>query len=624
MKKTAICLLLALVTVFAVACNKGGGPGGDTPEDPDAQYHRIVEDSGEKVWSAGAQVIVLPTARGSLVDEAAVEFSRIFKMATDLPVELEYEADVTSLDPDNYYYFIGKTDALAEEGIDISYDLLGDSGVNIQTRGNVTYMSGATDKGTLYSVYEYMNRAYGYEFYAAGEEYTDDGTDANWMVFDYIYRPSVANPCMMSGELNADSSLYYKYRFQNYYETWVADASNNVYYAHTYFQILDPDIYYEDHKDWYSPDDKHQNLCLTRDPAMIDEFVARCKQILTEDEGRHKYFMLGQQDNFEFCECASCKQRTEELGGFVSAVVLEFSNEVVSRLNEWLEEEYPGREVIFVIFAYNATKEPPVKWNEAEQKWEPISEHLRTVKNLSVQYVPNLCDYYDPYTESFVGDHVEGWAVMTDILTIWEYSTNFDNYLDCFHNFRSMAENLRLFEKHGVDYIVEQSSYSTPTSAFSELRLYLWSKLMWDCTLDTDTLIADFMQHYYYKDAAEDVTAYFNAIYGHVDELAEQYGVTVRSNGNECMNKNYWRYTDLDPIKKCIDGAFTAIEPLKTSDPELYETLYDRVDKQALWVDYWIGTWYEMYVGDIDEYMKDWVSRARSHGITMYGEGVYI
>ena len=227
MKKTAICLFLALVTVFAVACNKGGDPGGDTPEDPDAQYHRIVEDSGEKVWSAGAQVIVLPTARGSLVDEAAVEFSRIFKMATDLPVELEYEADVTSLDPDNYYYFIGKTDALAEEGIDISYDLLGDSGVNIQTRGNVTYMSGATDKGTLYSVYEYMNRAYGYEFYAAGEEYTDDGTDANWMVFDYIYRPSVANPCMMSGELNADSSLYYKYRFQNYYETWVSISKSS-------------------------------------------------------------------------------------------------------------------------------------------------------------------------------------------------------------------------------------------------------------------------------------------------------------------------------------------------------------------------------------------------------------
>ena len=103
MKKTAICLFLALVTLFAVACNKGGDTGGDTPEDPDAQYHRIVEDSEEKVWSAGAQVMVLPDARGSLVDEAATEFSRIFKMATGLSVELEHEADVTGLDPDNYY-----------------------------------------------------------------------------------------------------------------------------------------------------------------------------------------------------------------------------------------------------------------------------------------------------------------------------------------------------------------------------------------------------------------------------------------------------------------------------------------------------------------------------------------
>ena len=623
MKKTVICLRLALGTVCAGACNKGGGPGGDTPEDPDAQYHRIVEDSNEKVWSAGAQVMVLPDARGSLVDEAATEFSRIFKMATGLSVELEYEADVTELDPNNYYYFIGDTDALQEEEIDISYELLGDSGVNIQTRDNVTYMAGATNKGTLYAVYEYMNRAYGYEFYAEGEEYTDDGTDANWKIFDYIYRPSIANPCMMAGELNADSSLYYKYRFQNYYEAWVSDGSE-VYYAHTYFKILDPDIYYEDHNNWYSPDKEHKNLCMTRDPAMIGEFVANCKKILEADGGLHKYFMLGQEDNFEFCGCTSCTQRVEELGGFTSAVVLEFTNEVVRRLNEWLEAEYPDREVIFVMFAYNNTKEPPVTWNEAEQKWEPVSDTLYTEKNLSVQYVPNFCDYYAPYSESkSIADHIDGWAALTDILTIWEYSTNFDNYFDCFHNFNSMAENIRLFESYGVDYIVEQSAYSTPTSEFSELRLYLWSKLMWDCTLDTDTLIADFMQHYY-KDAAEGVTAYFNAIYGHVDELVETYGITVRSGGNECMNKSYWTYTTLSSIEDCIEEAFTAIEPLKTSDNELYEELYDRIDKQALWVQYWMSYWYEIYIDDIDAYKADWVSRARSHGITMYSEGVYI
>ena len=34
--------------------------------------------------------------------------------------------------------------------------------------------------------------------------------------------------------------------------------------------------------------------------------------------------------------------------------------------------------------------------------------------------------------------------------------------------------------------------------------------------------------------------------------------------------------------------------------------------------------WYEIYIDDIDAYKADWVSRARSHGITMYSEGVYI
>lgn len=176
-----------------------------------------------------------------------MEFIDLFKQATDISAGLEYESDVT-VEKDCYYYFIGHTAALDENEIDYSYSLLGDSGVVIQTIENAVYMTGATEKGTLYAVYEYMNRAFGYEFYAADEVFIGDGTDADWLAFDYVYRPSIANPCLMAGELNFDEELYYQYRFQNYYQTWMAKNSD-VYYAHTYFKILPKSDYQKSHPD---------------------------------------------------------------------------------------------------------------------------------------------------------------------------------------------------------------------------------------------------------------------------------------------------------------------------------------------------------------------------------------
>ena len=622
MKRKLLCSILAVLMLFCTACN-----GGNKPFDGDGDdgiYHVVVEKTKEKIWKENEQTVVLPDGCDEMAETAGAEFVRLFTEATELKLGFAYESEVT-VSPDGYYYFIGDTDALAERKIDCSYELLGDSGVVIKTVGNADYLSGATQKAVLYSVYEYMNRAFGYEFYAADEAYIGDGTDADRLRFDIVYRPSVANPCMMAGELNGDESLYYKYRFQNYYQTWVAKNSE-VYYAHTYFKILPPDIYFEDHEDWYSPDEKHMNLCLTRDPEMIDEFVKNCKEIIAADEG-HNYFMLWQEDNFEFCGCDSCKARIAELGGFSSGVMMEFTNEVVRRLNAWMETEYPEKNITFVTFAYNHTKEPPVTYDEKTKTYLPVSDTVVAEKNISVQYVINMCDYYAPYNKSRnITAALDGWSALSDSLTIWEYSTNFDNYIDCFDNFGSMAENIRLLESHGVDYIVEQAAYNTCTTAFAELRLYLWSKLMWDSRLNTEDLIDDFMFRYY-KDAAEDVKAYFDDLYAHVDKLVVENGVSVRSGGNECMVKSYWPRSELDALKEHLLDAYAAIEPLRTTQQLRYNMLRDRIAKQELWVDYYLYKFYPISLGnadDINAFYRDWAAKARSFGLTMIQEGLYI
>ena len=622
MKRKILCAALAALMLLCTACSDGKTPPDDNNGgNNNGTYHVVVEKTKDKIYEKSEQTVVLPNDCDEMTETAGAEFVRLFTEATELSVDIAYESEVTP-SANGYYYFIGNTDALAAQKIDASYSLLGDSGVVIKTVDNADYLAGATQKAILYAVYEYMNQAFGYEFYAADEAFIGDGSDSARLRFDIVYRPSVANPCMMAGELNGDDTLYYKYRFQNYYQTWVAKNSD-VYYAHTYFKILPKEKYFSEDPDWYSPDEEHKNLCLTRDPAMIDEFVKNCQEVIAADNG-HNYFMLGQEDNFEFCGCESCKKRIAELGGFSSGVMMEFTNEVVRRLNDWMETEYPERNITFVTFAYNHTKEPPVTYNEKTKTYQPVSDTVVAEKNVSVQYVINMCDYYAPYNKSkSIVAALDGWSALSDSLTIWEYSTNFENYLDCFDNFGSMAENIRLLESHGVDYIVEQAAYNTCTTAFSELRLYLWSKLMWNSQLNTADLIDDFMFRYY-KEGADDVRAYFDELYSHVDMLVKEYGVSVRSGGNECMIKTYWPYSKLNSLKEHLLDAYEAIKPLQSTQLLRYNMLRDRIAKQELWVDYWTHKFYPIYLDDADAFYRNWASTARKFGLTMIQEGLYI
>lgn len=631
MKKLIAMLLAICATLSFASCasdqggssDNGSGDSSSGSNDTTAVWHGSennkteIRETDAYLDEKSEWIIVLPDRATDVEEYAANELYELLTESTGLSFYVERESDV-NVGANGYYWFVGDTSAAEAAGVQAEYEKLGDSGVVVKTVDNKMFLRGATDKGAVYAVYEYLNKAFEYDFFAEDEYYIGDGTDAKWLDIDLTYRPAISNPCMMYGELNSNSELFYKYRIQNYYETWMA-KDGDVYYAHTYFKILPKEKWQQTHPDFYSPDGA--NLCLTRDPEIVDAFVESCKEIIVTDDV-HRYMMFGQEDNFDFCDCQACKDRIEELGGFSSAVMMEFTNEVVRKLNAWLEETQPGRNITFVTFAYNHTKHPPVKLNEETGEYEPISPTVVAEPNLSVQYVINNCDYYNPYeTQSSIVRALEGWDALTDTITIWEYSTNFTEYMDTFHNWKSVAENIRLLASHGVDYIVEQAAYNTCTSNFSELRLYVWSKLMWNPNLDVQTLIDEFMT-YYYKDAADEMQNLFDSVYGYIDSLVSEYGLTVRSGGVEIMKKQYWSQLKLQSLRTIINETVESIAYLEDIFPEEYKTIYKRVMKQSVWIDYYLIKYYPNVISP--EYQTAWKKLALSYGITLVGEGQWI
>ena len=98
---------------------------------------------------------------------------------------------------------------------------------------------------------------------------------------------------------------------------------------------------------------------------------------------------------------------------------------------------------------------------------------------------------------SFLLD-LKGWSEICDNLYIWDYTTNYANYLLPFPNLNVLSENLRLFRRFHVRGVFEQGNFSLGlSSALGPLKIYVLAKLLWDPDLSLDALISDFVTGYY-------------------------------------------------------------------------------------------------------------------------------
>ena len=94
---------------------------------------------------------------------------------------------------------------------------------------------------------------------------------------------------------------------------------------------------------------------------------------------------------------------------------------------------------------------------------------------------------------------------------VWEYGANFNNFMMPFPCLRSIAANLKYYHRVGVQGVMIQGNYVSTGSDMVALKNYVWRKLLWDPSLDVDTLAGEFCQGYY-GPASDEVIQYVNAL----------------------------------------------------------------------------------------------------------------
>jgi len=164
-------------------------------------------------------------------------------------------------------------------------------------------------------------------------------------------------------------------------------------------------------------------------------------------------------------------------------------------------EQFPDK--MISTLAYQYTRKAP--------------KYIKPGRNVLITLCSIECDRSAPIAEKCIdfAEDLIAWGKLTDNVRIWDYTTQFTNFLAPFPNLYTLQPNIQLFRNNNAKWIFEQHSHN-PSELF-ELRSYLTAKLLWDPDVDQDSIITDFLNGYY-EEAAPFVQNYISTIHQELEK----------------------------------------------------------------------------------------------------------
>lgn len=288
-------------------------------------------------------------------------------------------------------------------------------------------------------------------------------------------------------------------------------------YSHTIDDLVSPDIYFDEHPEYFAMvgtkrlKEKTQ-LCLTNE-EVLQICISQVLRWMRENPDC-QIFSVAQNDWYHYCTCEKCKALDEHEGSHAGSLI-----HFVNRIAQAVQEEFPNN--YLHTFAYLYTRKPPryvrplpnviIRLCSIECCFShPMEECSYAVDDIEIE--DTSARTFAPSDALFRGD-LEAWSALTNKLYIWDYTTNFANYLMPFPNLHVLQPNLKLFRKYGAKGVFEQGNYAMgDCSAFGTLKIYLLGKLLWNPDENVETLTQRFVAGYYGKAAQPSINAYLNLV----------------------------------------------------------------------------------------------------------------
>ena len=520
-----------------------------------------------------------------------------------------YDTDVA---PGKREIIVGKTNR--EDSFPLDRSTLGEDGLMIKWKGSSVFITGPQTnygRGNLYAAYEFL-RLLGCEFYAKDTEVIPETPDLKVEKKDIVQvspfeHRDIYWSCVFGEEISAKLRLNAcltteKRNLRPEYGGMRTYTANK--FVHTFDKIIPPSEYFESHPEYFSEINgertcKHlySQICMSN-PDVLRLTVEKVKEWIQEDP-ESRIISVSQNDSFvieSYCDCEKCHAINEEEGSPAGSL-LRFTNAVADAI----KDEFP--DVAVDMLAYQYSTVPP--------------KITVPRPNVVVRYCTGAC-YPHPIEECQVNagpkSYIEKWNQICDRLYIWDYTTNFAQYLCPIANFGSLQPNLQFFRDHGVKGVFEQGMYQEGESGeFGDLRAYVLARLMWNPDENLESLVKGFLDAFY-GNAAVYVGEFLDLLHKRVLESGVHFGPAF-----DCGDrlKNLFSPEDLEHLDGVWADAVASCEPgSKEQIHVLRSQICYRFYKQCCKVREFAG----------DSAKEDRALAADCHrlGVTRWNEGVNV
>jgi len=474
--------------------------------------------------------IVIPSEADSTILRAAEELRHYVSLSSgaDLPVTTE-----ETHDPEGKSLYVGFEPNTAFTAHTIGYYQEGDD----------LYIYGGNPRSTLYAVYRFLELELGCMWLSPEAELIPETKHIRIEAgSSYTYTPEIETRTVHS-RLFYDNHDFAD-RLGVTYEAfpgYVPGAG-----VHTFHRFMPEATYYEAHPEYYALRGGKRlttQLCLSNQDVL--RIVVDSVSAMFERYPDAEIISVSQDDNTQYCMCEHCSAIDEEEGS-PSGSMIRFVNAVA--------EQFPGK--MISTLAYQYTRKPC--------KTRPAPNVLITLCSIE-------CDRSKAIEEGCIdfASDLKGWKLLTDKIRIWDYTTQFTNFLAPFPNLHTLHPNIQLFRNSHAKWIFEQHSHH-PSELF-ELRSYLTAQLLWNPDQEADQIMQSFSEAYY-QEAAPFVLDYIHTIHDEIQKVPDFFLFLY---GDPSQGFDSFLRPEL---LMSYDSLFTQAEEAVSHKPEVL----DRVKKARL------------------------------------------
>ncbi len=446
-----------------------------------------------------ACVIVQSPAATGVDQHAAAELAWHLHLITgaDFAIQTNAPAGITNT------LIVGPGPLAAQRFPEIDLTRLGPEELVLRTHGSSVLLAGGAPRGTLYAVNHFLS----------------DQCGVRWWTPWATNLPHQAT--LRVPHLNVRQQPVFEYRepfwFAGFDPLW--KSRNNVNgvnaeprrlppalgggityqgFAHTFYPLVPPAKYFAAHPEWYSLVNGHRTaenaqLCLSN--PQLRDFVTSQVRAMLRAAPDTKIISVSQNDCAGACQCPAC-QALDQAENSPAASVIAFVNDIAARI----AAEFPG--VAVDTFAYQYTRHPP--------------RTLKPRANVIVRLCSIECNFRapwdDPSNAAFLSD-LKGWSKLCHRLYVWDYTTDFANYVLPHPNWFTLGPDARLFAQYHVHGVFSEGAYQGWGGEMGELRAWVLAQLFWNPQADDRALIQEFLTGYYGPNAGPLIQRYLELEY---------------------------------------------------------------------------------------------------------------